>query len=61
LPCASAPSTRPRSRRSTTARWPTESQDTPDKESIMKIIVGHGMVGHKFLECLAEAGARTSR
>jgi len=22
------------------------------------IIVGHGMVGHKFLECLAEAGAR---
>ena len=22
------------------------------------IIVGHGMVGHKFLECLAEAGAQ---
>jgi NAD(P)H-dependent nitrite reductase large subunit len=44
----------------TTARWPTEFHKTfPDKESIMKIIVvGHGMVGHKFLECLADAGAQ---
>ena len=32
-----------------------------DKESMQIVVIGHGMVGHKFLEALAETGLRNAQ